>query len=768
MNGLKFIKNIKTQLLVLTIAIGITGLSPLNAQALVRYEFQLPNGESLTIKDTNKKREKDQLILYTPSFGPSTRTRQDGVEVAIVPVNGKANTFEVKELKSVWDCQKDKKLTCGNMAIPKEGYVLSADGKQKDYLFNRFLPGTQFSMRPLYRFESQFPVSIIDPTEASNPVGKGFPGLRGGNQLIIYTPNYNQLTTGTNEFGFEVTACGNRITTREGANSEIPKSGECFIISGHGKAKDWILENLPEGAQVWFTENNTKVNSAIDDKTYFEQTKSLARSIAELSGKNLPTEYTERLTKLELQNARGASDTTISQLLVLKDELEKLYWKSFPIIYSNNTKGIWYRPKDDSKEAIKETISKFKQAGLNRIYLETYLHGDPIFTSKTFQRYGIKQTLPFKLKDAPNEDLLKVWLDEAHAQGLKVSIWFQTFYAGNLQANKSRGGIIEAHPDWANVQFSSINRTPIAASTQEPGAYFLDPANPEVKTFLLSFIDEIITNYDIDGFQLDYIRYPASLPPDKYNYLDTTWGYSNFARKQFSQLYSQAKAEQLVAEDTYEKREATYKLLQRNTNPNLPAVEKKPKSQKADKKTKAKPLITFTQKDKTTLATILEKEYDPVNFAPNKDKANWQAWQDYKTEQVTAFVKQATDLIQKKKPTIERSAAIFPNNAEAVIKKHQNWQEWLDKGYLTAIAPMTLTSSIDVVGNDTSRMVNNTDIPVTTGIFGPFNGNEATDVIKQIWGAYQNGAKGIVLFEGNHLTEAMIEALGGGLFRSKK
>jgi len=70
-------------------------------------------------------------------------------------------------------------------------------------------------------------------------------------------------------------------------------------------------------------------------------------------------------------------------------------------------------------------------------------------------------------------------------------------------------------------------------STLELGAFFLDPANPEVQTFLIKLSDEIVSRYNIDGFQLDYIRYPASFPADRYSYRKTTWGYTDLARRTF-------------------------------------------------------------------------------------------------------------------------------------------------------------------------------------------------------------------------------------------
>jgi uncharacterized lipoprotein YddW (UPF0748 family) len=82
---------------------------------------------------------------------------------------------------------------------------------------------------------------------------------------------------------------------------------------------------------------------------------------------------------------------------------------------------------------------------------------------------------------------------------------------------------------------STTLRTPDkpVPSNLELGGYFLDPANPEVQDFLVKLSDEIVSRYKIDGYQLDYIRYPASFPANRYSYRRTTWGYTNIARNAF-------------------------------------------------------------------------------------------------------------------------------------------------------------------------------------------------------------------------------------------
>ena len=40
--------------------------------------------------------------------------------------------------------------------------------------------------------------------------------------------------------------------------------------------------------------------------------------------------------------------------------------------------------------------------------------------------------------------------------------------------------------------------------------YFYDITNPEVQELLVNVYQELATNYDLDGIEYDFVRYPAS------------------------------------------------------------------------------------------------------------------------------------------------------------------------------------------------------------------------------------------------------------------
>lgn len=381
---------------------------------------------------------------------------------------------------------------------------------------------------------STFLLSSTDPTPESNPAGAYFPGIRGGDQLIKYTKKFGDYTE-TNEYGTEVTVINGIITDKNGSNSLIPKGG--YILSGHGAAKKWLNENTIIGTHISINNDGT-VSAVTDSDSYLYRADNMIQQAknsiinAEENACNVPIKE----ARADLQKANTyfaqANETKTS---ITTEELRKLtdtaynaaeiaYYKSLsPIKTSNN--GVWIRPDTTDVNKIKEIVNNIKQAGLKDIYLETFYHGYTIYPSEIAKEFGFENQNP-KFKDT---DILKEWVKAAHQNDLKLHVWFETFYAGTGNS----GPILSRKPEWANIQRKNIRTKELKPSSIEPNAFFMDPANPEVRYYVVNLVSEICKNYEVDGINLDYIRYPNSLPENFPSYLDSTWGYTETARKEF-------------------------------------------------------------------------------------------------------------------------------------------------------------------------------------------------------------------------------------------
>lgn len=387
--------------------------------------------------------------------------------------------------------------------------------------------------------EASYKINAINPTPLTNVRGSYFPGLRGANQLIIYTPEFG-LRTNTNEFGGEAIVKGNTVVSLSGADSIIPLDG--FVISGHGSAKNWINKNITVGSKVYVDDVNKVLKVYLTSESYlFEANEKIkeAETLISYYKKRyrnyncyVPCAYIDK-AKLFVKKAKR-NPKNIKQYSALAIEAANSALK-YSIPYDKNElKGIWVRPTEKTQEAVNSAIQKIHAAGINEIFLETYYHGMTIFPSKTMEEYGF-----YKQNPVFNDfDVLKAYIEEAHKMNMKVNIWFETFYIGNNNPADYEQNILSVKPEWANINKANIESEIPVYSKSEHNGYFLDPANPEVQMFLETLLTEIINDYKPDGINLDYVRYPQSIMSKYSGYENTNWGYTKYARNEFVEKYS--------------------------------------------------------------------------------------------------------------------------------------------------------------------------------------------------------------------------------------
>lgn len=420
-----------------------------------------------------------------------------------------------------------------------EMFYFSPEGLMsvEDYEYSPVLP-TCFETLKLNPSETVFSqntkyVNLIDPAYSSGY----YPGGRGPNQLVIYTPSYG-VHTGTNEFGTEAIVEGNIVTSISGADSAIPGNG--IVISGHGSAKNWITQNIKVGSKVsvdmmsktltvyttsesYTYEAQAKIDEAQSIMNYYSATQKDYSPAKALSHVKLANEYLK-----SAQNSNNNIELIKKYSHDAMNEASMAIKTALPYI-KDEVHGVWLRPTEQNEQQIVATLDKLKDNGFNNVFLETYYHGKTIFPSKTMNEYGFTVQNPI----FAGFDPLKIWISEAHKRGMKVHTWFQSFYVGNDLPENDATSILSVHPEWGNKTKQYADCYGATKSVSEHNGYFLDPANPAVQEFLEDLLTEIMTDYKPDGINLDYIRYPNSNPKS----IASSWGYSEYARSAFMARY---------------------------------------------------------------------------------------------------------------------------------------------------------------------------------------------------------------------------------------
>lgn len=650
------------------------------------------------------------LALYTPEFGARTQTNQYGAE-AVLAGTDDPEVFEVTYVCTVWgyfagDCDQP-----GDNAIPQDGAVLSAapggDPDVRTFIRDHVAVGDRLQVIvPLSRTATAA-VDAIDPTAASNPpgvdpsTGECYPGCRGADQLIVYTPDSGPRT-GTNQYGYEVSVVADRVTATGGNDREIPAGG--FVLSGHGSEAAWLQANTVVGALVELDRQTMTVTVTIDATAYlFTAEQAILRAVGAIDAARVncaDVPYDKADVTLErardlLDQARAALDAGAERTAVdLAEEATAaaerawhLSRRSLPV----EGRGIWVRPTATTVEGIAATLDRLQRAGVNHVYLETFWNGSTIFPSDAAAEAGVSAQMPTFA--AAGIDALAVWIDQAHARGIEVHAWVENFFVGN-DASVGAGPILSVHPDWAAVEYEDVEA--VAAdgeprpSSREPGYYFLDPAIPEAREYLLAVYREILIGYDIDGINLDYIRYPVSLP------LNSSFSYSDHSRTAFAEQFG----------------------------------------------------------------------VDPYTLTP--EDSGWSDWVSWRQANITSFVGQVRTLIDEVDPDATLSAAVFPDPFDSSIRKLQDWAAWAERGWMDVLNGMSFGRSAAPVAADTAamRQVVGDQALIYTGVYAPFLGLPPTTLTQQIEGVRAAGGHGVALFSELQLTEAHVDALAAGAFRT--
>ena len=407
-------------------------------------------------------------------------------------------------------------------------------------IMNNFYSSPVFKPYTLSTHEVQFSytknlINAIDPTPSSNRMASHLPGTRGTNQLVIYTPFYGARTN-TNEYGAEAIVVGNTVTELSGADSPIPPDG--IVISGHGRAKNWINNSIKVGTKIYVDLDKKLVYTYTTSESYiFESQKKITEAEQMIAyyrenytdyNWKVPTSYIDD-AKNYLKKARKNPEHVQKYSKLAIEAANDALKSVIPYKYGE-LKGIWLRPTEKNPQDIVKTIQRVKNAGIDTIFLETYFHGKTIYPSQVMKDYGATE----QYEHFKGFDPLAVWLKEAHKRDIKVHIWFETFYAGNANINYNPHSIIAMHPEWGNRMRKDADSTQPTRSQSEHNGYFLDPANPLVQDFVMKLIKEVTTKYKVDGLNLDYIRYPQIVSVTE----DTSWGYTEYARREFKALYN--------------------------------------------------------------------------------------------------------------------------------------------------------------------------------------------------------------------------------------
>lgn len=144
------------------------------------------------------------------------------------------------------------------------------------------------------------------------------------------------------------------------------------------------------------------------------------------------------------------------------------------------------------KKEICEQLDEFKAANFNTILMQTRIRGDVIYPSDI---EPFSDALTGTCGKNPGYDPLAFVIEECHKRGMECHAWVVAVPLGSDKHIKNQGK-------------TSIARKKPSICMHYRGFWYLNPGHPEAKEYLFSIVKEMVTRYDLDGVNFDYIRYP--------------------------------------------------------------------------------------------------------------------------------------------------------------------------------------------------------------------------------------------------------------------
>jgi len=473
------------------------------------------------------------VVLYTPDHGATTGTNPWGMELTVV--DGKVTRVVTisQGANGAW--------LDNNSPIPSNGYVLSVQSESPFFpiLNGNVTVGADVVMdinnQVLFQAAKTTYHALNPKTREDNPGGwdngsnAPYPGFRGADQLIVYDSSYG-TSTGTNPWGYEVAVNAEGTVIQIGGNdTPIPQGG--YVISGHGAMAGWLQEHVSVGASFRLLADDkealflfTPESNLIQVRTSIQTAE---QALAESRRQFLDVDYgaiEQRIAQTkaglaELEGRARAGDYSgfMENFRALDEEAVLAKFMNYESRAVDH-RSVWMRPKETNLAQVQQNIAKLKALNINSLYLETWWNGHTIYPTE----HPLAEQNPIY----QGFDVLQAYIDEGKKAGIEIHAWVENFFIG---MGNQIGKVRTVHPEWSMISRlgHDYQYVPIYSSNY----YFINPALPEVRDFVSEIYEELLRKYDVDGLQLDYIRYPDA------GDFTNDYGYDSYTRNLFMEQY---------------------------------------------------------------------------------------------------------------------------------------------------------------------------------------------------------------------------------------
>lgn len=182
------------------------------------------------------------------------------------------------------------------------------------------------------------------------------------------------------------------------------------------------------------------------------------------------------------------------------------------------------KTEEEIKKEVDRMIEETNAFHLNRIYLQVRPFSDSIYPSKIFP---FSHTVSGKQGKGLSFDLLDYFIKKAHQVNIELYAWINPYRISNYTDTSF---LSRDNPAYLWLDTNHVKTIP------DKGIYY-NPASSEVMDLIVSGVEEIVTNYEIDGILLDDYFYPDdTIDLENYEKVKNTISITDFRLSKVNEL----------------------------------------------------------------------------------------------------------------------------------------------------------------------------------------------------------------------------------------
>lgn len=414
--------------------------------------------------------------------------------------------------------------SAGSTFIPEGGFVLSVvQGSAQERQLAKVEVGDDAELverQPLYSVTK----SILAGVDRSRPT----------NGSVVYTTGASPEGTALTEITVDANGRISEIVTDSTGGTEVPAGG--FVISNVGDIAAVIARRAMVGNLAVYTSSTlylistpeTYADRASAELTalraaYEADAKALAHVNYRAADESLRA-LEEALSSAPDTATRAARLESVAELLnTCRDAVvpcltvqNRAAWVTVGEMFTDDSILLHY----SDEAGVRRAVQYAKRVGLNTIIIDNAVGAYAAYPSEV---EGMVQ-----LPELNGFDVVQAFSDACREEGIRLIVMVCGLASTVSTHNYPKNHYINQLSDYILV--SKFGKKIDASTTTS-----LDPSWPEARAFQCAVIKELAEKYDIDGIQIDYIRYPLPIYYQGPSYED--FGYQSPASEAFKAEY---------------------------------------------------------------------------------------------------------------------------------------------------------------------------------------------------------------------------------------